>query len=177
MLRFWFIFAVCLALPISIGSAQTAEDSLKTLLDCQAIEDEGERLTCFDERAKAASTIDFVSEETAPPTKAASEAEKTSEAREARVPIWARLVPNRREERSEAPNQFTVSITKIIQSKSGLYYFQSEDGLAWRQVEAERTYIPKSLPATATVKKATFGTQFMSFGGRRSTRVKRIKLN
>lgn len=176
MLRLCFVFAAFLVVPLSFSSAQTAEESLKTLLDCQAIEDETARLTCFDERARAASSIDFDAAPAAPQPAAATEAEKKAEAREARVPIWARLVPNRREEKAEAPNQFTVSITKIIKSKSGLYFYQSEDGLAWRQIEAERTFVPKSLPAVATIKKASFGSQFLSFEGRRSTRVTRIEL-
>lgn len=167
-------------LSAGLASAQTVEERLEAVLACQAIEDESERLSCFDNRAQAASegaiTSAKAAENVAPSSKPEATAEiAEAEEKEARLPIWARIVPGRSEEAATAPNEFTVTIARVIENKAGRLFFESDDGLAWRQIEVERVFVPKELPATATLRKASFGTQFLSFNGRRATRVKRFE--
>lgn len=157
------------------AQSSTAEVRLQRLLECQAIEQQDERLTCFDERAEEASSdAPRPARVASAPVVAEPTVAPAPDTQEQSVPFWARITP-RRSGRADTPSEFTVTITNVVTSRAGRYYFQSEEGLIWRQVEIERMFVPDDLPAEATVKRATFGTQWLSFNGRRSTRVRRYQ--
>lgn len=201
MLRIIVSIAVIGIASTQLASAQTetAQEKLDRLLACQSIERDAARLDCFDGRAATAASTPTQAAAipvipapvtTPAPTRErvvaaaptpAPASEPTSEARaeereerEARLPFWARLQGNSREEEKREPKEITVTITNVVESSSGRLYFQSEDGLVWRQIEVERFNVPRDLPAQATIKRASFGTQWLSFERRGATRVKRV---
>lgn len=70
-------------------------------------------------------------------------------------------------------DQLTVTITRVTKSSTGVHYFYTEDGKAWRQSNGGRWTV--NAPFEANIKKGLMGSFFLVTEGGKSERVKRVK--
>jgi len=193
-----YALAACVAggLIVSAAHADPLRDAAESAAACRTIADDTSRLICLDAAAialsnalgtpaAAAPTVAEPAEPQTPKWAKAPEARKpepvetasaaTTESEQGKPPIWARVL--RRNNKNPDDDVYAVSITRILKNKQGRFFFITEDGQEWRQVQIKDVRAPKSLPAPAVIERSVTGSPKLSFDSvpGRTYKVRRIE--
>ena len=199
-----FVLAFCL-LGNSVF-ADDLRSAAGKAVECRSIEDPLERLACLDAAAENLSeNLETVPEPVpapsedltiaapatpeepntptwaqAPEPDVADVAEVSSAnnetAEEEKRPLWARIVPRRRNETRE-DRVIDITIVRITRNNIGRHYFYTENDGVWRQTTPVELRPPGSLPAVATISRSALGSPKLRFEdtGNRAYRVRRVE--
>ncbi len=190
MKRFCIIAALAAGTGLSASYAQTSQSSaIDATIACRAIEDQDERLACFDAAADTlADTRNLAG--SAEPAPLASAPLQDSEAQQSE-PAVAAIDPvdefgsealrgkNRAKYEKDKLKSFTADIVEISLTRKGKVIASLDNGQKWRQLDADSTSIilsnrPKQY--TATIKRGFVGSYFMKINElKKSVRVRRIE--
>lgn len=159
--------------------ADAIADVPPDLMVCPSIEDSGDRLACFDEAmlGLTASSSDTMPEERTPEGPRTADADATED--RGLLPSWFPKVnrPNPSgDDAVEDPDSYGTKIVKIVTNNLGRYFFTTEEGFVWRQIELRRVYTPRSLPADAVILQGAMGsTRLKILSTGRSYLVERVQ--
>lgn len=157
---------------------------------CPAIEDEDDRLACFDreiailaKQAKAGEAS-VAADETAPPTAAEPALDAAGAAMLAKENFGAedldKTVSERRAEREERGelSELKAAVIESGENPYGKVFLVLDNGQVWRQLDSDDTMlrIPRGVDATVTIKRSLFGGYLLTVDQLgRTMRAKRIK--
>lgn len=172
-------FAICALFGLLVAPSAGFADIPENLQACPTIADPSDRLACYDAAMMALAAApreavsDPVSAEVQQQPRVAAEADRGF------LPNWFPKV-NRPEpsdkDAVEDPDSYETKIVKIVRNNIGRYYFTTEEGFVWRQVELGRIYTPRSLPTEATIRQGALGSTRMSIDSiGRTYRVERVE--
>lgn len=151
-------FRLLAAAAVLLSSAALAQpDPLSALLDCASIEDDGRRLECFDDAAKEALERGE-----------ARYADADRETRAAGLSDDAAIVlgtrprgPRAAEDRSPPPDEWIVTIVRVLTNIPGRAVFITSDGAELVQTSGStRLYLP-DVPFEATLRRGAVGGLFL----------------
>ena len=114
-------------------------------------------------------------QDVAPTVAETASATDSADAKERRLPIWARVFsPGEDEEQVEV---YEVTVTRITRNNLGRHFFHTSEGQVWRQTVVEPVKPPKSLPIEAKISKELMGAPSLRFKGgpKGSYRVRRVE--
>ena len=77
------------------------------------------------------------------------------------------------EQSNVSVDQLTVTIVRVSKSATGIHYFYTADGAAWKQSNGRKWSV--KAPFEAEIKSGMLGSFFLAIEGGKSTRVKRVK--
>ena len=176
--------AIGLFLAQTAAQAQTPAD----FIACTSISDSVERLSCFDTAAaglvdnvfEAAATAPEVGQQTtsaeAPSTAAES---NMAAARGGVLPSWFPRVSRSARSEQEAvdePDSYVTKVVEIERNNIGRYFFTTEEGFVWRQLEIRRIRVPQSLPTDVEIRQGAMGsTRLKLLETGRSYTVRRVE--
>lgn len=145
---------------LSMGSAVSLmllqpllADEFKNISDikeCRAIESKAERLLCYDTVADGGIFNE----------------QKLQQVQEENFGITERQA-------DVSVDQVTVTIVRVTKSATGVHYFYTADGAAWKQSSGRKWNV--KAPFEAEIKTGMMGSFFLAAEGGRSTRVKRVR--
>ena len=158
-----------------IGGAN-AQDLATGLVQCREINDDDDRLDCFDNLARGLNAQSVVA--AAPVPEAPPEPELTEEERFGMDDL-PKAQKEKREKR-EKTKSITAQVLDIARNGRGKYVVILENGQIWRQLNADTTKLRVSSKgaegATVEIKRKTFGGHSLRLDGdNRSIKVERIK--
>ncbi len=171
------------ALPLMAAELK----NISEIEGCRAIKSEKERLLCYDtvldggifneEKVEKVKVEEFGSEKMSkPPAAAPAEKPEPAPAPVADAPAAAATAkPSQApaSKISDSGDRLSVTIVRSKKDDFGFYYFQTDDGQVWKQINARKW--SASVPYDATIKKGILGSFFLVTEGGISTRVKRLK--
>lgn len=164
------------------GVPAFAQKLPSSLLECRDIDDDSDRLECFDD---AMAEIDeTLLSGSAAPEESADQLAAAGPALSAEERFGRDDLPETKEKRREKEEKelksLTAKIAEIAQNRRGKYVIILENGQVWRQLNADTNslLIPSSddEALSAEIKRRFLGAHVLSLvGDNRSIRVERIK--
>jgi len=140
------LISLVLVVPLMAGELENVND----VEDCRAIENKAERLLCYD------TVVDggvFNEQQ----LKQAQVESFGSKDKQAELPV----------------DRVTVTVTRVSKTSTGIHYFYTADGAAWKQSSSGKWNI--KAPFEAEIKSGMLGSFFLISEGGKSVRVKRVK--
>ncbi|MEZ5946362.1 MAG: hypothetical protein R3C13_01725 [Hyphomonas sp.] len=175
--------AIVAGLAAGAATGESLTDVGSEVVACRAIEADDARLACYD---AAAATLSDTLETAAAEAPEAESVEVADNDMEAKLPFWARIAPGadkkqvnreKKEKVNTQPEEMEVVIISVFQNNAGRYFFKTDDGQLWQQVEIEKIKEPKQLPAKGRIWKSVYGAPWFEFDDLswQDFKVKRVK--
>ena len=190
MKRFCIIAALLSGAGVSTSFAQTSQNSaIDATIACRAIEDQADRLACFDTAAEALAKAQILADATEPAAVASAPTSggDTPQQEVANITIdpvdefgsEALRGKKRAEYEKDKLKSVSAEIVEIQLTRKGKVIATLDNGQKWRQLDADSTRIivsnrPKKY--TATIKRGFVGSYFMRINElKKSVRARRIE--
>lgn len=158
------------------GIADDGPPALRRVLDCRALTDDRARLACFDagvaqlDEARAKGEVAIVDRE---------------EVKRTRRGLFGFSLPSlaifgggkgdpRKEAERDELKEITGKVRAVARNSDGGWIVTLEDGARWEQTDSVIMGLSPKPGATATIKRAAFGSYKMSIGGGVVVRARRI---
>lgn len=164
-----------------LGATPTlAQDLTPSLLECRAIDDDDDRLDCFDGLVRNLNENSLIASGSVsgPAAEAPPEVQLTAEERFGMEDL-PEIQKEKRKEK-EKTKSITASVVDIARNGRGKFVVILENGQIWRQLNADTTKL--RLPSggaegtTVEIKRKSFGAHSLKINGdNRSIKVERIK--
>jgi len=152
------------AAPPGLARAPTVQ----AVIDCKAIAEDNQRLTCFD-KAVAAMTQAEASGDLVTIDRA--------QRRAVRHQAFGLTLPSLaifdRGEKPDEINRITAKVKSAFQSGGGKWVIELEDGAVWRQIDNNDLYNSPHAGSTVDIRRAMLGSFFMKLDGQQAIRVHR----
>ena len=162
------VFATIGAVHAAPPKAPVRAPAVQSVINCQAITDNTQRLACFDSAvagmAQAEDKGDLVT---------IDREQRRTVRRQAFGLILPSLAIFDRGERPEDVDRITAKVKTASQAASGKWIIVLDDGAAWRQIDDNELYRSPHAGSVANIRKAALGSFFMNLDGQQAIRVHR----
>lgn len=157
-------------------SPKARATALQALVDCRAIADPGQRLTCYDAAAGGLEAAEAAGDVVVVDRAQVQEAQRAAFGFNFRMPAF--LTGGGGGGDSDAAKRGTVLDTlettaTEARQVNGKWYIVLADGAIWRQTDNEPVNRAPKPGSKVTIKRASLGSYFLSVDGQRSIRAKR----
>ena len=163
---------VAILIALLLGSTQAMAGDVA---DCRAIDNDAERLACYD---ALASTPEPKEPPPAPAPPAPETKEAPAPAPAAAPPpapedLGAEALPDQARE-EKTPETFSATVTSCGESVDGRYLFYFDNGQIWKQANDKRLYF-RDCKFDVTITKDFFGYKMQQVGEKKRIRIKRMR--
>lgn len=162
------VLAIVAAGPVRAAEAPSRAPAMQSVLDCRAIADGVQRLSCFDkavgEMAKAEQTGDLVTVD-------------REQRRAVRRQSFGFTLPSLaifdRGEKAEEANRIQATLKGVARNGAGKWVLTLDDGAVWRQIDDGELEPPPRPGQKAVIRRAALGSYLMRIESQSSIRVHR----
>jgi hypothetical protein len=165
------LFSTPAAAQADPADALDTPEIINSMFECRDIEDDAERLACFDREVgrvyEAQESKDLVIAD-------------RKQVREARRGLFGLRLPNLGgifgggdDDEEDEIKEITSTIKSVRRMSNGRYFFVLEDGARWMQTETPRL-ANYDVGDTIVIKRASLGSFMAKVNGGRAVRVKRV---
>lgn len=161
--------ALIAAGPVLAADAPTRAPAVQSVIDCRKIQDNTQRLACYDAAvgamAKADESGDLVTVD-------------REQRRVLRRQAFGFNLPSLsmfdRGQKVEENDRLTGKAAKVAQNADGQWVITLEDGAVWMQTDDQKLYPSPHAGSTIAIRKGTLGSFFMTIDVRQDVRARRV---
>ena len=167
-------------IPVLMVLMGQAHAEAPDMADCRTIENDAERLACFDELlsdappARRSNESSGAGEESPADVDSAPSSTTTAAPPPAPADLGAELLPGNQDEGKKEEESFSATVTRCERMADRRYAFYFSNGQIWRQANSDRLYL-KDCTFDVTITKDFFGYKMQQVGEKKRIRINRLR--